>query len=151
MRGVKKFDNPFVFTVKAERADVEAAREKAKADGRTLNKVISDFLGGYTITNSTAAKLEVDVTEQRQVAERERIKLMALEARLRQKTGDIPEEYIDYYRKKSPKWNEAQRITFVDQTAKKLKLDPGWLREKTEELAKEGAMKTAARKGAPHG
>jgi hypothetical protein len=134
---LKKYDKLAIYSFRGEDPVIKAALEKATQDGVTLPDVINNFLKTYVIPNTAYAQLQRDVAEQHQVVERERIKLAALEMRLKQKTGDIPEEFIAYYKKNLTRWNEAQRIQFISASAKKLKLDEEWLRSKLEKLAGE--------------
>jgi len=130
----KKYDKLAFYSFRGEDPIIKAAMEKAVQDGVTLPDVLNDFLKTYVVPNTAYTQLQREVAQQHQVVERERIKLAALELRLKQKIGDLPEEFIAYYKKNLERWNEAQRIQFISTTAEKLKLDEEWLRSKLEKL-----------------
>lgn len=138
----RKFEDPLVIAVKGERSLIEKARKRAGDDGITLNEVINAFIAGYAAPNSPFGKLKAEVKEQHEVVTREQTKLAALELRLKQKIGEIPEEYIRYWAKKRGEWNQAQRLQFLDTSAKKLKLKREELGERLDKLVDELAGKT---------
>lgn len=137
----RKFDDPGIFTLKAERTLINGARERAGADGKTLNEVINDFLNAFVIPNSPFEKLKAEIREQHEIVEHERIKLTALELRLKQKVGEIPDQYIQYWTKKRGKWNAAQRLHFLETSAKKLKISRDELSSRLDKLADELGVK----------
>ena len=137
----RKFEAPAVLPVKTESSIIDRARDRAKMDGTTLNQVINEFLINYATPNSPFEKLKVEVYEQRRVLAREQTKLTALELRLKQKTLEIPEEYIRYWARKRGEWNQAQRLQFLDDSAKKLKLKREELGQRLDRLADELGVK----------
>lgn len=137
----RKFDDPGIFTLKAERALINGARERTGADGKTLNEVINDFLNAYVTPNSPFEKLKAEVKEQRETVAREQTRLMALELRLKQKVGEIPDQYIRYWTKKRGELNQTQRLQFLETAAKKLKLKRDELGTRLDKLADELGVK----------
>lgn len=133
----RKFEAPAVLPVKTEYSIIDRARDRARMDGTTLNQVINEFLTSYAIPNSPFEKLKVEVYEQRKVVAREQTKLAALELRLKQKTLEIPEEYIRFWAKKRGEYNAAQRLQFLDDSAKKLKIKREELGKRLDKLADE--------------
>ena len=133
----RKFETPAVLPVKSESSMIDRARDRARADGTTLNRVINEFLASYATPNSPFEKLKVEVYEQRKIVAREQTKLAALELRLKQKTLEIPEDYIRYWAKKRKEWNAAQRLQFLDTSAKKLNLKREELGQRLDKLADE--------------
>lgn len=133
----RKFETPAVLTVKGESSIIDRAQNRARADGTTLNEVINEFLASYAPHNSPYEKLKAEVQAQREAVAKEQTKLMALELRLKQKTLEIPDNYIRYWASKRGEWNQAQRIQFLDTSAKKLKLKREELGERLDKLADE--------------
>lgn len=128
----KKYDQPRTYPFKCEDAVLSLALEKARTDGRTLPDVLNDFLNAYTTPNTTTLELERQIRERGETIKHENIELEALKLQLKQKTGEIPSEFIEYYRKKRKVWTEEQRQEYIKQTSEKLKCGLEWLREKLE-------------------
>ncbi len=137
----RKFETPAVLTVKGESSIIDRARNLADVDGTTLNKVINEFLTSYASQNSPYEKLKAEVRAQQDVVMKAKTKLTALELRLRQKTLEIPDQYICYWAKKRKEWNQAQRLQFLETSAKKLKLKRDELGIRLDKLADEMGVK----------
>ena len=134
----KKYEKLAIYSFRCEEPIIELAKERANNDGVDLSDVLNNFLSAYVQPNTAITALENEIVERERKVKSELIQIEALRQRLKQKTGDIPTQYIEFYKKRSSKWSDEARAKFIDATARKLKLDSEWLKAKLEEIARSG-------------